>query len=74
MDEDKQVRQTMQRIGKAVHSQLPDGWGFFVLVFPFKDKSGRANYCSNGEHNDVINVMKEFLIEAGHKDDWMKHI
>ena len=73
-EKDKEVRQTMQRIGKAVESQIPDGYGFFVLVFPFNDSKGRANYCSNGKREDVLNTMKEFLVQAGHKEDWMMHI
>ena len=74
IEKDKAVRQTMQRIGKAVESQIPEGYGFFVFVFPFNDSNGRANYCSNGKLEDTLSVMKEFLIQSGHNDDWMQHI
>lgn len=67
------IRQKMKDIGNAVKRRLPEDFGFFVLVFPFND-TGRANYISNGNREDVINSMKEFLIRCGHKDDWAKDI
>ena len=34
--------------------------GFVLLVFPFGDHGGRANYISNGaDRRDVVNLMKE---------------
>jgi len=67
--------QGMRDIGHAVKERIPEGFGFFVLVFPFDgpDK-GRANYISNGQRQDVINAMKEFLIRCGAAEDWMKHL
>ena len=73
-DKDQDTRQSMQKIGETVKAQIPEGYGFFVFVFPFNNDKGRANYCSNGKREDVINTLKAFLIQAGHNDDWMKHI
>jgi hypothetical protein len=34
--------------------------GFVLLVFPFNDHGGRANYISNGaDRKDIIALMKE---------------
>lgn len=67
-------RGRMQDIAHAVNERLPDGYGFMVLVFPFNSSEGRANYVSNGKREDVVNAMKEWLIKAGHDEDWMKHL
>lgn len=64
----------MNDIGQAVNERIPDGFGFFVMVFPFENDDGRANYVSNGKREDVVNAMKEFIIRAGAEEDWMKHI
>jgi len=63
----------MQDIGNDVNKRLPKEFGFFCLVFPFNSTEGRANYISNGEREQVIKSMKEFIIRAGHEEDWMKH-
>lgn len=36
------VRSRMQAIGKAVEKELPKGYGFFVLCFPFNDPDARG--------------------------------
>jgi hypothetical protein len=34
--------------------------GFVLLVFPFRDDSGRCNYISNGaDRRDIVTMMKE---------------
>jgi hypothetical protein len=34
--------------------------GFVLLVFPFNDHGGRANYISNGaDRRDIVTLMKE---------------
>lgn len=71
---DSSVKDSMQGIGKVIESKLPKEFGFFVFVFPFNSQDGRSNYCSNAERKDVINAMKEFLIQGGHEEDWMKHL
>lgn len=72
-DQDHFVRSQMQGIARAVKKRLPKNYGFFVLVFPFGDEQGRANYVSNGTREDVILSMKEFIRRNEHKDDWMTH-
>ena len=62
-------------IAHAVNERLPEGFGFFVLVFPFGEHNGaRANYVSNASRADIVNVMKEFLIRSGAGEDWLKNL
>lgn len=65
--EDAQVVKDLQTIARTVDRQLPYGWGFVVLAFPF-GAGGRMNYISNAERADVVRSMYEF-IEAT-KEKW----
>jgi hypothetical protein len=43
---------------KAPHKTV----GFVLLVFPFGDKSGRANFISNGaDRRDIVTLFKEMI-------------
>lgn len=68
--EDAKVVQDLQAIGRTVDRQLPYGWGFIVLAFPF-GAGGRMNYVSNAERADVVRALYEF-IEAT-KQGWAEH-
>jgi hypothetical protein len=68
--ENEKVRRDLQAIARTVDDQLPFGWGFIVLAFPFTE-GGRMNYVSNAERADVVRALYEF-IEAT-KDKWGEH-
>jgi hypothetical protein len=68
--EDAKVVKDLQALGRHVDRQLPYGWGFVVLAFPF-GAGGRMNYISNAERADVVRAMYEF-IEAT-KEKWAEH-
>ena len=37
--------------------------GFVLLVFPFGDRSGRANFISNGANRkDIVTLFKEMIV------------
>lgn len=55
------IKSRMQAIGKAVAAELPKGYGFFVLCFPFHEPNAPGEYVSNGQRADVIQVMKNFV-------------
>lgn len=40
-------------------SARPKKVGFILLVFPFDDHDGRANYMSNAKREDVVIMLKE---------------
>jgi len=58
---DAYVRDRLQELARALDEGLPQGWGFFLMVYPFGDAEGRFNYVSNGNREDVIKVMKNFI-------------
>jgi hypothetical protein len=65
--DDAKVRRDLQSLGRHVDNQLPYGWGFVVLAFPF-GVGGRMNYVANAVRADVVRAMYEF-IEAT-KEKW----
>ena len=69
--EDAKVVSDMQKLARLVDTQLPYGWGFVVLAFPF-GAGGRMNYISNAQRPDIVRAMYEF-IEAT-KDKWGEHV
>jgi hypothetical protein len=50
----------MDVIGSSVEELLPEGYGFFVLVFEF-GKDGAGNYVSNASWEDVQKAMRHLL-------------
>jgi hypothetical protein len=68
--EDAKVRADLQSLARHVDRQLPYGWGFVVLAFPF-GAGGRMNYVANALRVDVVRAMYEF-IEAT-KEKWAEH-
>lgn len=67
----------MQRVAEAVDAELPDGYGFIVLAFPFTGtggpEDGVCRYASNARREDAVNAVKEWLITNGADDDWIRH-
>jgi len=58
----KETAEIMKDIAKGVQSELPEGYGFFVLTFPLGGgKANRANYISNTLKEDSIECMKEII-------------
>jgi hypothetical protein len=70
-EEDRKVRADLQALAKHVDRQLPYGWGFVVLAFPF-GADGRMNYIANAQRGDVVRAMYEF-IEAT-KEKFGEHV
>lgn len=58
----EQVKGKMQDIAREVEKQLPQGFGFVVLTFPFGENAGNLlMYASNANREDVCKAMKEFI-------------
>jgi hypothetical protein len=71
-EEDAKVRRDLQALARHVDRQLPIGWGYVVLAFPFL-ACGRMNYVSNAERADVVRAMYEF-IAATKEGPWGSHL
>jgi hypothetical protein len=67
-------KQYLKEAAKAVNAKLPDNHGFILMAMPFNTKEARLAYISNMDRADAINVLKEWLMNCGHEEDWMKHI
>ena len=63
----------LRDICQAINERLPEKTGFLVMAFPI-GREGRIRYASNGRREDVIAMMKEWLINASGPEEWLKHI
>ena len=68
----------VEQIAAFAGKSLPKNVGFFFMAVPFADGKNEplpANYTTNIKRAGVIAMLKEFMIECGHEEDWMrKHI
>lgn len=67
------VTDRLQEVARAVETILPPETGFVVLAFDLgSDKPGRLEYVSNGEREDVVKAMKEFIEKT--EGAWGQHV
>ena len=56
------VKGKMQGIARNVQKELPQGFGFVVLAFPFGENAkNEMMYVSNADRADIVASMKEFI-------------
>jgi hypothetical protein len=72
MTPDEYTRDKMQQLAREIDDQLPAGWGFILLCFPFDAQEGRTNYIANASREDAKILMKEFI--DGTCKGWGKHV
>jgi hypothetical protein len=65
---EEQYRDKMQQLARAIDDFFNEGatgddrkTGFCLMVFPFADFDGRANYVSNANRDDIVILLKEQL-------------
>jgi hypothetical protein len=58
--QDEAVRPIAKDIGRIIAAQLPDGWGFTLLLFTFGG-GGTLSYISNADRGDMLLTMHEFI-------------
>jgi hypothetical protein len=62
--DDAKVRSDLQALARHVDRQLPFGWGFVVLAFPYGE-GGRMNYVSSTtDRGAICRVMYEFIQQS----------
>jgi hypothetical protein len=54
------IASQMRDIGERIGEGLPPGYGFLLMIFNFGE-GGNMFYISNGEREDMMNAMREFL-------------
>jgi hypothetical protein len=55
-----QIRSQLNDIGHGIGERLPPGYGFLLLIFTFGE-GGSMFYISNGEREDMMAAMREFI-------------
>lgn len=64
----------MERLARLVDEFLPIGHGFIVFAFPMGDaEDGRLRYVSNAKREDAVACLKEWMIQRGFDEEWMRH-
>lgn len=59
------IKGTMVTIAKKVDDELPEGFGFCVLVFPFgKTEDAQMMYVSNADRLDIMDAMEEWIAKT----------
>ena len=66
----EQCRQWAIKLSEIAHS-LPN---VKVDLPPKRGGDGRLKYISSLKREDAVNVLKEWLINCGHEEEWMKHL
>lgn len=49
----------MRQFADLLKELLPPEFGFTLLVFPWGDTKGLANYVSNAQREDIIKFLRE---------------
>lgn len=62
-EREQQANAMLQNIARDIQEKLPDGMGFALLAYEFKDvtKDKKMLYVSNSNREDVMLAMTEFL-------------
>ena len=69
---DDNTRERMQLLGRMIDDQLPNGWGFVLLAFPFNGEPGRVNYVAKASREDVIKLLEDYLAKVK-RGGWASH-
>lgn len=64
-------KDVMQDLASHIQGKLGAKYGFTLLVYEHNTVSGRANYVSNSDREDVVKAMKEFIEKT--EDSWGTH-
>lgn len=55
-------RELATGLAKTVEQNIPNGYGFCLLLFPFgKGEGNRMQYISNANREDIVQAMKEWI-------------
>lgn len=60
------LQMIMTDIGHMIGGALPKGYGFNLLIFDFGG-GGSTYYISNGQRQDILKLMKEFITKQENK-------
>lgn len=55
-----EIRPLLNDLGVRIGSELPNGWGFNLMLFEFGE-AGSVFYISSANREEVITLMREFI-------------
>lgn len=63
----------VQRLCQIISEFLPPKHGFIVFMAPTGDAPDRRlRYASNLKREDAVRALKEWMIQRGFDEDWMR--
>lgn len=71
---DANTRTHLQKIAWLIDEELPEGWGFLLMAFPYGEQDGRVNYVAKCQREDGIKVVREWLNKQDNPDNFGKHV
>lgn len=75
MSEDtNDVRERLQEIARTISVMLPPYCGFCLLTFDLGDKPGRLEYVANGQREDILKAMQEFIDYNKNSEPFGRHV
>lgn len=57
-------KNTMQYLAQQIERLIGEQCGFFLMVYEHNTDTGRSNYVSNSNREDVVKAMKEFIAKT----------
>lgn len=67
-------KENLNLLANMVGNALPDNMGFCLMVFPFGGKGGLLQYISNGNREDVLKALKEWIATVDTDEKFGKDI
>jgi hypothetical protein len=55
----EEIETLLKDIGRTINAQMPQGWGFTLLIYTYKADS--MFYISSGERNGMLKSLEELL-------------
>jgi hypothetical protein len=69
----------IQEIGRAINAQLPEGYGFILVISAYRtvepkteNETNTADYIATVNREDAIGVLKTCLFRWGINEQWME--
>ncbi len=67
----EEIEALVRKLGHVLGAQMPEGWGFTLLIYDYGEKTGEAGkdalfYISSADRADMILTMKEFIKKQEH--------
>jgi len=58
------IKEKLNDLGRLLKRQMPEGWGFALLMFTYGEQGSMA-YLSSAPREDMLKAMQEFMKVQG---------